>query len=152
MAATCGNVLCDANEVNAGTKFLSCGGCLSLKYCSEKCQRADWGAHKQTCKTIQTQRIAVEHTTPFQISITKHTRSHRGDPTWTVVKQVLEEEWNKNPPTDVMGMVRFTQLTSEAISKKIGNKKDWDRAMLMCASVLQECIPPAENRAERVPR
>lgn len=31
-------------------KLLACGKCKTAKYCSTECQRADWKAHKQTCK------------------------------------------------------------------------------------------------------
>jgi len=31
-------------------KLLVCGGCKSADYCSADCQRADWKAHKGTCR------------------------------------------------------------------------------------------------------
>lgn len=37
---------------NAG-ELLRCAGCLSVYYCSGKCQKSDWKDHKFTCKFIQ---------------------------------------------------------------------------------------------------
>ncbi|KAH9925054.1 uncharacterized protein BXZ73DRAFT_50322 [Epithele typhae] len=34
-------------------KASRCGQCQSVSYCSQECQRADWGEHKQTCKSLK---------------------------------------------------------------------------------------------------
>lgn len=54
------------------TKFLSCGGCLRVRYCTESCQHAHWSTHKTTCKRRQRKRAQLNKmkltsnvTTPF---------------------------------------------------------------------------------------
>jgi hypothetical protein len=32
-----------------GAKLSVCSGCMSVPYCSERCQRADWKEHKLLC-------------------------------------------------------------------------------------------------------
>ena len=34
---------------NAGVGFQQCSRCKTIRYCSQKCQRADWKLHKQVC-------------------------------------------------------------------------------------------------------
>ena len=34
-------------------KLYNCAGCLSISYCSTKCQREHWSSHKQFCKIHQ---------------------------------------------------------------------------------------------------
>jgi hypothetical protein len=34
-------------------KLKECGGCKSAQYCGKACQKADWPAHKATCKRLQ---------------------------------------------------------------------------------------------------
>lgn len=37
-----------------------CGGCGTLRYCSEACSRAHWRAHRAACRRLQAQRGAVD--------------------------------------------------------------------------------------------
>jgi hypothetical protein len=37
-----------------------CSGCLKESYCSEKCQKKDWKAHKSLCTMIQMMPVAKE--------------------------------------------------------------------------------------------
>lgn len=37
-----------------------CGGCRSVRYCSEACCRAHWQAHKAECRRLQAQRAAAD--------------------------------------------------------------------------------------------
>ena len=31
-------------------RMRTCGGCRFARYCSERCQRADWAEHRQNCR------------------------------------------------------------------------------------------------------
>ncbi len=44
--ATCRDV---CNNCNTTGHLKYCSRCMSSKYCSKECQRADWGRHKTTC-------------------------------------------------------------------------------------------------------
>jgi hypothetical protein len=35
-------------------KLMECSSCRSVRYCGRACQKADWPAHKPTCKRLQT--------------------------------------------------------------------------------------------------
>lgn len=76
----------------------------------------------------------------FQRSIAKHEETYGSEQTWKTVRRVLEEAWNTNAPTDIAGMVGFSQITAKRISETLARKADWERAMTMCASVMQECM------------
>lgn len=41
---------CGASDADADSKFLACGLCLMVNYCSEACQRAHWPSHRHFCK------------------------------------------------------------------------------------------------------
>ena len=41
----------DAREAKSG-KFLYCGKCKTISYCSKECQKTDWKDHKALCKHI----------------------------------------------------------------------------------------------------
>lgn len=43
---------CGAREGHDGNKLMQCGRCRARKYCSEKCQRKSWKAHKRICDPI----------------------------------------------------------------------------------------------------
>jgi hypothetical protein len=45
----------DCQEVS--NQFQPCSGCMNVVYCSEECHRADWAAHKDTCKEKHTQNL-----------------------------------------------------------------------------------------------
>lgn len=45
----------DCQEVS--NRFQPCSGCMSVVYCSEKCHRADWKAHKEGCKGKHTKNL-----------------------------------------------------------------------------------------------
>ena len=34
---------------DGNSKFKKCGSCIAANYCSKKCQRKDWSAHKNEC-------------------------------------------------------------------------------------------------------
>jgi hypothetical protein len=40
-------------EVTEHGKLMACTGCRSVCYCGKACQKADWPAHKATCKRLQ---------------------------------------------------------------------------------------------------
>ena len=42
---------CGLSEKVKGHKFLACGGCKSVNYCSVDCQKGDWKIHKAICST-----------------------------------------------------------------------------------------------------
>ncbi|KAF6020553.1 ZMYND19 [Bugula neritina] len=42
------------NIERCSLQYSSCGGCRSVRYCSEECQRHDWLAHQIHCSYIQT--------------------------------------------------------------------------------------------------
>ena len=42
---------CGLSEKVKGHKFLVCGGCKSVSYCSMECQKEDWKIHKVICST-----------------------------------------------------------------------------------------------------
>lgn len=44
---------CHVNEVQLQRRLLNCGGCRSVQYCSQECQRNDWSRHKQMCRHIR---------------------------------------------------------------------------------------------------
>jgi hypothetical protein len=46
----CGNPECTVS----GDGLLKCSACKSVYYCSEKCQKQDWKAHKNVCRTAAT--------------------------------------------------------------------------------------------------
>lgn len=43
------------------TELKSCSGCRLARYCSERCQRADYEAHKEICKTLDRNRKIAEN-------------------------------------------------------------------------------------------
>ena len=43
---------CETAE-SATLKLKKCTGCRSVQYCCRDCQRADWPAHKSTCRRLQ---------------------------------------------------------------------------------------------------
>ncbi len=43
-------------EVLAHGKLKECSTCRSVRYCGRACQKADWPAHKATCKRLQAAR------------------------------------------------------------------------------------------------
>lgn len=36
-----------------GTKYLACGHCLAVNYCSKACQRRHWSAHRAFCESVE---------------------------------------------------------------------------------------------------
>lgn len=50
----CENCTKTPEEIGQGARFMVCGGCksklkLSVRYCSQFCQKEDWPAHKKAC-------------------------------------------------------------------------------------------------------
>jgi hypothetical protein len=43
-------------EATQAGKLLSCTACRRVQYCGRECQKADWPAHKETCKRLQAAR------------------------------------------------------------------------------------------------
>lgn len=66
---------------------LLCGGCKGARYCSKECQRADWAAHKGTCKRdasvnprgseVARKPAALDRSTRAEIA--RYLREKRGD-------------------------------------------------------------------------
>ncbi len=42
-----------APDMTERGRLQECMGCRSVRYCGRKCQKADWPAHKGTCKRLQ---------------------------------------------------------------------------------------------------
>jgi hypothetical protein len=51
----CASCMKTAEATPAG-KLLSCTACRRVLYCGRECQKADWPAHKETCKRLQAAR------------------------------------------------------------------------------------------------
>jgi hypothetical protein len=51
----CSNLRCANLAGDPGARGRRCGGCHLVRYCSEACSRADWAAHKVTCRLLQRQ-------------------------------------------------------------------------------------------------
>jgi hypothetical protein len=51
----CANLRCANLAGDPGARGRRCGGCHLVRYCSEECSRADWAAHKATCRLLQRQ-------------------------------------------------------------------------------------------------
>jgi hypothetical protein len=51
----CGLCARTAERLENG-KLQECSGCRSVRYCGKDCQKADWPAHKATCKRLQAAR------------------------------------------------------------------------------------------------
>ena len=51
----CGNINCTTLRPSSKKSFgRLCAGCQSVRYCSAKCQKADWkGNHKAACRQFQ---------------------------------------------------------------------------------------------------
>jgi hypothetical protein len=43
-------------EMLSSGKLMECTRCRSVRYCGKDCQKADWPAHKPTCKRLQAER------------------------------------------------------------------------------------------------
>ena len=60
-ARKCANLSCTnaalllsaSNSSAAGSRPRRCGGCRSVRYCSDACCRADWRAHRRACRLAQ---------------------------------------------------------------------------------------------------
>jgi hypothetical protein len=50
----CGNPDCSATR-EACQKMDQCAACEAVSYCGRECQKANWRAHKLTCKPLQSQ-------------------------------------------------------------------------------------------------
>lgn len=46
---------CCATDVH----LRSCASCLTVRYCSQECQHAHWGAHRSTCRRLQAETAAA---------------------------------------------------------------------------------------------
>ena len=62
----CGYLGCTApgtihgSDVGKNNRAKRCSGCLTMRYCSSSCQKADWKAHKIGCKAIATETAKEE--------------------------------------------------------------------------------------------
>ena len=44
---------CMQDETKLGVKMKKCSSCISVSYCSLKCQKMDWKEHKSSCKKLK---------------------------------------------------------------------------------------------------
>jgi hypothetical protein len=49
----CANLRCTNLAADPGGRGRRCSGFRLVRYCSEACSRADWAAHKATCRLLQ---------------------------------------------------------------------------------------------------
>ena len=50
--------MCAAPGCGATRGLKRCGGCGTVRYCSEACSRVHWWAHKAECRRLQAERAA----------------------------------------------------------------------------------------------
>ena len=53
--------ICAAEGCSANRGLRRCGGCGTVRYCSEACCKAHWRAHKAECRRLQAAAVAVPH-------------------------------------------------------------------------------------------
>ncbi len=58
-AATRPPRICAAPGCGAMSGLKGCGGCGSVRYCSENCSRAHWREHRAECRRLQAERAAA---------------------------------------------------------------------------------------------
>jgi hypothetical protein len=54
-SAALGCTVCQRSEQVGGGRLLVCNGCHAVVYCSKKCQKSHWKAHKKMCQRMQQQ-------------------------------------------------------------------------------------------------
>ncbi|KAG8903349.1 hypothetical protein FRB99_003411 [Tulasnella sp. 403] len=48
--AACATCQTDESKAN---KLMKCGQCKTIRYCNQRCQKADWKRHKRMCQWIK---------------------------------------------------------------------------------------------------
>ena len=72
--------------------LFKCSRCMITLYCSQECQRADWGAHKVACYRVGIGKAIVEKDSEFRVEVDQlMNRLKSRDPTELIDMATLEK-------------------------------------------------------------